>query len=670
MTTPDPTNVLFKIAHHDLYARNPFNLLNLPIDVTAKDIRRRREDIDAAFEAGTEEEEFKYVLPLDNQRKPPTQDAVHEAFDALNDPEIRIAYSLFWFWNVASEESALPNRLGKSSHNPNVHITDDTINNWKSLTSSEDPGTRIIACHNLAIYHHLMALSLERSALEYKRNRQKAKFEKSELVQQDAVGAQMDEILRYLRNRPKRDPVARLNAIMSQTQDLVFAQGKLTDYQIEWRVKKISAEYVALNPRFRNVDMLFGSVREFLDACDVELDEAQVRKYFTGRANIDDNQIDESFDVLDVFAQWQEAVELWNDVAASPENWRYVSELVTTLGDPRLDYRFARSLRDQFAFAFDQINVELAIDFAKKGSEANAKRQIEFMRLSQAETDDVEGTFDDAFAGLQKQVESIVNAAREEANKNPKSGLAKVDEILERTKEPVQISRIIFDKGEPIRESIITTIFAGVRNCMIAYGNDTNDWDGCIKRIDALKALAENDRQVALVAEDERIITENKKAKDEEETCWFCKQRYSSTCSKQSRIVHIWGNMKKGEAFGQVTFAKRDVEVFLCSHCLQDGHYYSEYPAVKELLEAGWKIGDGPTQEEIRKMWGVDSGETLRFQGSRGDDDAPTPYIFNDSRREGSGDGHLPKGCAALLYIAAFALAFYGFWYLIIAIAD
>ncbi len=44
MATLDPTNVLFKIAHPDLYARNPFNLLNLPIDATAKDIRRRREE--------------------------------------------------------------------------------------------------------------------------------------------------------------------------------------------------------------------------------------------------------------------------------------------------------------------------------------------------------------------------------------------------------------------------------------------------------------------------------------------------------------------------------------------------------------------------------------------------------------------------------------------------
>ena len=614
MATPDPTNVLFKIAHPDLYARNPFNLLNLPIDATAKDIRRRKEDIDAAFEAGTEEDEFKYVLPLDNQRKPPTLDAVHEAFDALNDPEMRIAYSLFWFWKTTSETTTEPNRPGKSSHNPNGDITDDTISNWKSLTSSEDPDARIIACHNLAIYHHLMALYLERFALEYKRRQEKTEFKKRELVQQDAVAAQMDEILRNLRIRPKKDHGARLQKIMTQTQDLVFAQGELSDYQIEWRVKMLAAEYVALDPRFQTVDTLLDEVREFLDMCDVELDEVQVRKYFSGHENIDDYQISESFDVLDVFVQWEEAVELWNDVAASPANWRYVSEIVTTLGDPRLDYRFARSLRDQFAFAFDQINVELAIDFAKQGSEANAKRQIEFMRLSQADSDDVEGTFDDAFAGLQKQVEAIVNAAREEANKNPKTGLVKVDEILERTKESVQISRIIFDKGEPIRESIITTIFAGVRSCMIAYGNETNDWDGCLKRIEALKGLAENDRQVALVVEDERIIAGNKKAKDERERCWICKQKPTPSNSDENAIdIPLHGHLEATQNGNSVNYEKIAIKVPVCLNCQRkrarnSSNVFADFPEciahpwILSALSDGWRLGNEVSRDAVDKF--------------------------------------------------------------------
>ena len=475
MPTTDPSNVLFKIAHPDLYERNPFNLLNLPINASAKDIRRRKEDIEAAFEAGTEAEEFKYVLPLDNQRKPPTQDAVHEAFDALNDPEMRIAYSLFWFWPVGD---------GSKTGNPNREVA-----NW--ITSFEEDleanmtadgiPIPLLGRHNLAVMHHQKLLTAE--------------------------------------------------------------------LQLCGKMKSA----------------------RFYDK---------------------------------VFKHWASAIRLWNALVSDADFWHSVSEQVSSLNDPRLDYRFARSLRDQFAFAFDQINVELAIAFAKTGRESDAKRQVEYMKLSQPDTDDVEGTFDDAFAGLQKQVEAIVNAAREEANSNPKRGLAKVDEILERTKEPVQISRIIFDKGEPIRESVITTIFAGVRNCMIAYGNETNDWDGCLKRIDALKALAENDRQVTLVAEDERIIVGNKQAKEEVETCWFCKQKYDISRPRRPQTVNLWGNMRMGAQFGQVTFSQRSIEVPMC-HVCACSQRPSNHPLVKKFLNAGWNLGTEPSQEEIRKFWGI-----------------------------------------------------------------
>ncbi len=97
MPTTDPSNVLFKIAHPDLYERNPFNVLNLSVDATAKDIRRRKEDIEAAFDAGTEANEFADIIPGDDLRAIPTRDEVRDLFAKLEDPEQRIAYSLFWF---------------------------------------------------------------------------------------------------------------------------------------------------------------------------------------------------------------------------------------------------------------------------------------------------------------------------------------------------------------------------------------------------------------------------------------------------------------------------------------------------------------------------------------------------------------------------------------------
>ena len=47
MNTADPSNVLFKITHSDIYESNPFNVPNHPVSATARDIRRRREEIGA-----------------------------------------------------------------------------------------------------------------------------------------------------------------------------------------------------------------------------------------------------------------------------------------------------------------------------------------------------------------------------------------------------------------------------------------------------------------------------------------------------------------------------------------------------------------------------------------------------------------------------------------------
>ncbi len=479
MPTADSSNVLFKIAHPDLYERNPFNLLNLPINATARDIRRCKEDIEAAFDAGTEAEEFRFVLPVDANRRPPTREAVNEAFEALNEPELRIAYALFWFW--------------PDERNPQIKgsdIDERTVVSWGKTAS----GFGLVQRHNLAVYKHLSALSTDKGL-------QKQGF------------------------------------------------------------------------------------------CDA----------------------------LDVFAQWKETIELWNATVKEADFWHSVSEMVLALNDPRLDYRFARSLRDQFAFAFDQINVELAIDFAKAGREAEAKLQVEYMRLSQPDADDVEGTFDDAFGGLLRQTEAICKAAQDETDKKPQEGLLRAKILITQTSEPLRISRIILEPSAFVRNAIATTIFSAVRHCLVAYGNTTNDWNGCLKLCKDLKSIAETPEQVKLVASDCAILERNKKAKDEEERCPFCGQRYSPSNPRQSQTFHLWGNLRKGTQFWQVTYSQRSLEVSMCKSCATNPNR-SCHPDVKNLIDAGWHLGDRPLADDVNVLWeqrpiakpGVSSPQSVR----------------------------------------------------------
>lgn len=500
MPTPDPTNVLFKIAHPDLYEHNPFNLLNLPVNATAKDIRRRREDLEAAFDAGTEADEFKSVLPLDENRKPPTREAVEDAFVALEDPETRMAYALFWFWPVNSADK----------------YTNADINYWIESQSAQIEAGELaplipLRCHNLAVLHHMMALQHERS---------------------------------------QRMPVDQV----AEAIDGLEASGYSPEDLEAWLEASPSPS------KFSAPD--------------------------------------------EVLKEWESAIRFWNKVTTDSDFWHSFADMVSALNDPRLDYRFARLLRDQFAFAFDQINVELAIDFAKAGRKADARRQVKYMRLSQPDADDVESTFDDAFSGLLRQTEAICKTTCAETDKNPRDGRHQAYLILEQTDEPLRVSRMVLEKGSPIRDAIVTTIFSAVRNCLIAYGNETADWDDCLNLCEKMKSIAETPEQERLVAEDVRIVARNKKEKDEQETCWFCKKKFSPDNLQMSKTVQIWGNMKKGERFGQVTFSKRDINVPICISC-RGYNSCENHPLVKEWIDKGWKIGEGPTQEEIRDFLGL-----------------------------------------------------------------
>ncbi len=488
MPSPDPNNVLFKIAHPDLYERNPFNVLNLPVDATAKDIRRRKEDIEAAFDAGTEADEFANILPGDETRQMPTRSEVDELFAMLEDPEKRIAYALFWFWpeDLGNAEREVKRKLSRNPNGAFGHH--DVVAIWERDSRLPDSSTetQLLSRHNLAVFHHMMGLAYE---LELK--------------------------------------------------SILLTNADTPDY---------------------------------------------------------------------VHDYWSSSIHWWNKIASEPDFWRYASELVSALDDPRVDYRFARSLRDQFAFAFDQINVELAIDFAKTGREADAKRQVEYMKLSQPDSDDVEGTFDDAFSGLLRQTEAIVNTAREEAQKNPKEGLKRADDILIQTDEPLRVSRIVFKKGARVRESIVSVIFAGVRSCLIAYGNATEDWKGCQDLLTKLKSLAETTSQTMTVLKDTRIITENLNVQTERERlsyCWFCKKIKGNP--SLAIEVPMYGDVQFDVAsFGRVHFKSTSIKVPLCDDCKRK---HDMEPTMKSLRWAsilvpfGALIGSGLCALQSLSEW-------------------------------------------------------------------
>ncbi|MBE1531182.1 hypothetical protein [Actinomadura algeriensis] len=138
----------------DLYRRNPFRISGLTVHATARDIRRRTEEMRVKARLGADAGTGSAPLPLD---PPPDPDAVQAALQRLRDPVRRLEDELFWFWPAhnASVQGARDEALEA--------LRDGRIEDAERLWADPAPGrAAAVAAHNLAVLAHARALDADR----------------------------------------------------------------------------------------------------------------------------------------------------------------------------------------------------------------------------------------------------------------------------------------------------------------------------------------------------------------------------------------------------------------------------------------------------------------------------------------------------------------------------
>ena len=142
------------------FRNNPFNLLGLSVQAEHKDIRHRREDIEAALETGTPLEGFDKSKFLSSQPDD-IRSAVADSFAKLEDPKERFIHSVFWFWplNRGTDDYLLKCAAGGSEEGLNWAMRgwdrDKDFNGFQ----------RRAARHNLALAHLFSARKEEEETL-------------------------------------------------------------------------------------------------------------------------------------------------------------------------------------------------------------------------------------------------------------------------------------------------------------------------------------------------------------------------------------------------------------------------------------------------------------------------------------------------------------------------
>jgi hypothetical protein len=140
---------LLEVANADLYDGNSFRITGLRVDATAREISRQVDALKYLEELGQGAATRTAAFALN---PPPSVERIREAIARLKDPEHRLIDEFFWFW---------PEEFGEGSKDPALQAIEKGDQNaaykhWYERQTDAEKG--FVACHNLAVLYHLVAL--------------------------------------------------------------------------------------------------------------------------------------------------------------------------------------------------------------------------------------------------------------------------------------------------------------------------------------------------------------------------------------------------------------------------------------------------------------------------------------------------------------------------------
>ena len=142
-----------------VYSENAFRILNAPVDVSPRRLKRCASDLQAAIDLDELAEEYPRFL---RPRPLPASESIRRASHQLQDPLLRFVHEFFWFW---------PMQWGRSASDEGLlalkaHGARQAESIWVPIATKGTGQEACVAKHNLAVLWHFLALRGELHILE------------------------------------------------------------------------------------------------------------------------------------------------------------------------------------------------------------------------------------------------------------------------------------------------------------------------------------------------------------------------------------------------------------------------------------------------------------------------------------------------------------------------
>lgn len=142
---------LIEASGPDIYRKNAFRILCLPVDAGHRDVDRQIQKINLMKRLGRDRNGFGGPLSLDGEID---SEVIGKAKQRLEDPEMRLVDEFFWFW---------PIQMGNGKNDEALKALENNIDGASEIWHEYENGGghSNVSTHNFAILSHVNALDWE-----------------------------------------------------------------------------------------------------------------------------------------------------------------------------------------------------------------------------------------------------------------------------------------------------------------------------------------------------------------------------------------------------------------------------------------------------------------------------------------------------------------------------
>ncbi|MDP2954858.1 MAG: hypothetical protein Q8N53_00440, partial [Longimicrobiales bacterium] len=264
---------------------------------------------------------------------------------------------------------------------------------------------------------------------------------------------------------------------------------------------------------------------------------------------------------------WHESLKRWLVVLREEAFWERVEARVRELDDPRLTRGTVLRMRGTLPKALLAINALLALRAAEAGNRAEARRHVEYMRVSGFDAGAISDALRRVLEPLLSRLRMLAKRAEEEGDADPEKADEFARRLLEQAPPLLTIVDCLLEPGNPARATIHDEVAVHLLGCQITHGNKTGEWSKSIQVLEPALAIVEGEAARARIEQNLTVVRGNEELRAVWGACWFCKEERPADSAAIN--VNMYGEVERTPTFQgtRITWRKGTIGVPRCLKC-------------------------------------------------------------------------------------------------------